>query len=206
MKKIRILAILLAALLLLAGCQQSAEEEEPAPNPVATFTMSDGKQMRFVLRPDMAPNTVANFITLANKGYYDGQRFFRVVSGAFIQAGDPHNDGTGDPVYAIKGEFSANGFKQNTLSHVRGTLSMSRQSGYDTAGSQFFILHYSYPEYDGKYAAFGTIQDEDSLAVLDALATQPVDGSFRPLTAEVIASIRVETYEAEYEPVTLDRK
>lgn len=205
MKKIRILAaLLILAALALAGCQQSVEEE-PAPNPIATITMSDGKQMRFVLRPDMAPNTVANFIHLANNGYYDGQRFFRVVSGAFIQAGDPRNDGTGDPGYAIRGEFSDNGFKQNTLSHVRGTLSMARLSGYDTAGSQFFILHYSYPEYDGKYAAFGAIQDADSLAVLDSLATQPVDGSFRPLTAEVISSIRVETYEVEYEAITIDR-
>ncbi len=206
MKKILCLCLLLAALAAgLSACQQP-EPEEPVPNPVATITMSDGRRMRFELRPDMAPNTVANFVKLANDGFFDGQRFFRVVSGVLIQAGDPRNDGTGDPGYAIKGEFADNGFKQNTLTHVRGTLSMARQSGYDTAGSQFFILHYSYPEYDGKYAAFGTIQDEDSLAVLDALATQPVDGSFRPLTAEVIASIRVETYEAEYEPVTLDRK
>ena len=204
MKRILILCLALVLALGLSACRPT-ETEEPAPNPVATITMGDGSTMRLTLRPDMAPNTVANFIALANRGYYDGQQFFRVISGAFIQGGDPRNDGTGDPGYAIRGEFSDNGFAQNTLSHVRGTISMARQSNYDSAGSQFFIMHYSYPEYDGKYAAFGQMSDPDSLAALDAIAAQPVDGSYVPLTRQVISSIRVETYEQTYEAVTIDR-
>ena len=205
MKRILTLCVLIALALGLSACR-GGEPEEPAPNPVATVTMGDGSAMRFELRPDMAPNTVANFVTLANRGFFDGQQFFRVISGAFIQAGDPRNNGTGDPGYAIRGEFADNGFPQNTLSHRRGTLSMARQSDYNSAGSQFFIMHYNYPEYDGKYAAFGTILDEESLAVLDAIATQPVDGNYLPLTRQVISSIRVETYEREFEVVTIDRK
>ena len=205
MKRILTLCLILVLALALAGCRRQ-EPEEPVPNPVATITMGDGSAMRFELRPDMAPNTVANFVTLANKGFYDGQQFFRVISGAFIQGGDPKNNGTGDPGYAIRGEFAENGYPENTLSHTRGTLSMARQRDYDSAGSQFFIMHYNYPEYDGKYAAFGTILDADSLAALDAIASQPVDGSYLPLTRQVISSIRVETYGREFEAMTLERK
>ncbi|MBR1822064.1 MAG: peptidylprolyl isomerase [Clostridia bacterium] len=179
------------------------------PNPVATITMSDGGQMRFTLYPDLAPNTVANFIKLANRGFYDGQQFFRIVAGVFIQGGDPNNNGTGDPGYAIKGEFADNGFAQNTVSHLRGTISMARPSGYDTAGSQFFIMQGSYPEYDGRYAAFGSIDkdDEASFAVLDAIASQPTDSTYLPLTRQVIATIRVETFDADYgDPETLERE
>ena len=182
---------------------------EVAPNPVATITMSDGSQMRFTLYPDMAPNTVANFIKLSNRGFYDGQQFFRIVAGVFIQGGDPKNNGTGDPGYAIKGEFADNGFEKNTLSHMRGTISMSRPSGYDTAGSQFFIMQGSYPEYDGRYAAFGSIdeRDEKSLAALDAIASQPTDSTYLPLTRQVIATIRVETFDADYgDPETIERE
>ena len=200
-------AVLLAALLILIlKLSEPKQPEAPRPNPVATITMSAGGQMRFALFPDQAPNTVANFIQLANKGFYDGLQFYRVVAGVFIQGGDPKNDGTGDPGYAIRGEFSDNGVK-NTLSHMRGTISMCRQSGFDTAGSQFFIMQGSYPEYDGRYAAFGTVADEDSLKVLDAIASEPTDSSYVPLTRQVIASIRVETFEVEYpEPVTLKRE
>ncbi len=200
-------AVLLAALLILIlKLSEPKQPEAPRPNPVATITMSAGGQMRFTLFPDQAPNTVANFIQLANKGFYDGLQFYRVVAGVFIQGGDPKNDGTGDPGYAIRGEFSDNGVK-NTLSHMRGTISMCRQSGFDTAGSQFFIMQGSYPEYDGRYAAFGTVADEDSLKVLDAIASEPTDSSYVPLTRQVIASIRVETFDVEYpEPVTLDRE
>ena len=175
--------------------------------------MSDGSVMRFELRPDMAPNTVANFIALANRGFYDtgtnrSIQFFRVIAGAFIQAGDPRNDGTGDPGYAIRGEFADNGWPENTLSHARGTISMARQRDYDSAGSQFFIMHYNYPEYDGQYAAFGAIREDDaeSFATLDAIAAQPVVGSFVPLTRQVISSIRVETYGEKYEAETIERK
>ena len=197
----KVISLLLCALLLSLGVAAFADAEA---YPVATIEMANGDVMKLELYPDQAPNTVANFISLANRGFYNNQQFYRVVAGVFIEGGDPENKGTGGPGYTIKGEFSENGFNNN-VSHRRGAISMARQSGYDTAGSQFFIMHYSYPEYDGKYAAFGTIQDADSLAVLDSLATAPVDGSHRPLTTQVISSIRVETYEVEYEPITTKR-
>ncbi len=208
-KKVAALAVVvvLAAVLALVVLRRNRAPEapeEPAPNPVATITMRDGGQMRLELYPEKAPNTVANFVRLANSGFYDGQEFFRVVSGVFIQSGDPNNNGTGDPGYAIRGEFEANGFK-NDLSHTRGTISMARTSGFDTAGSQFFIMQGSYPEYDGRYAAFGRIADEASLAVLDGIAAQPVDSNYLPLTRQVIGSIRVETFEVDYDPETIDR-
>ena len=162
--------------------------------------------MRFELYPDQAPNTVNNFIRLSNSGFYNNLQFFRIVAGVFIQGGDPNNNGTGDPGYAIRGEFEENGVN-NTVSHMRGAISMARQSGNDTAGSQFFIMQGSYPEYDGRYAAFGMIQDEQSLAVLDAIGSQPTDSTYLPLTRQVISTIRVETFGVEYpEPETLDRK
>ena len=205
MKRIAWIALALLLALTLSGCQRQVEEEEPVPNPIATITMQDGSVMRFELRPDCAPNTVANFVKLANSGFYDGLQFFRVVVGAFIQGGDPLNNGTGDPGYAIKGEFAANGV-QNTLSHSRGVISMARQSGYDTAGSQFFILQGNFPaDYDGLYAAFGTALDEATIGVIDTIAGQPADTSYRPITRQIIATIRVETFDVEYEPVTLDR-
>ena len=199
--------VLLAALLiLLLHLSQPKQTVEEAPNPVATITMRDGKRMRFELYPKQAPNTVANFISLANGGFYDGQQFFRVVAGVFIQGGDPNNDGTGDPGYAIYGEFEENGF-ENPISHMRGAISMCRQSGYDTAGSQFFIMQGSYPEYDGSYAAFGSAADEASLAALDAIASEPTDSSYLPLTRQVISTIRVNTFEVDYpEPEKLERE
>ena len=206
-------AVLVAAALIvvLKLTEPKAPEEKP-PNPIATITMQDGAQMRFELYPEQAPNTVANFISLANGRFYDTaknggmQQFYRIVAGVFIQGGDPENNGTGGPDYAIKGEFSENGF-ENDISHMRGTISMARQSGYDTAGSQFFIMQGSYPEYDGFYAAFGRIADEESLAVLDAIASQPTDSAYVPLTRQLIQSIRVETFGVEYpKPETVERK
>lgn len=200
---------LAVAIILLLNLGGPKEPEEVVPNPVATITMSDGSKMRFTLYPDQAPNTVANFIKLANRGFYDGQQFFRIVAGVFIQGGDPQNNGTGDPGYAIKGEFAENGFTQNTVSHMRGAISMARPSGYDTAGSQFFIMQGSYPEYDGRYAAFGSIDASDtaSLETLDAIGSQATDSTYLPLTRQVIATIRVETFEADYgDPETLERE
>ena len=200
----RLIAVVVAGALLLAGLllliiklADSRKAEEPAPHPVATITMSDGAQMRFELYPEQAPNTVANFISLANQGFYSNLQFYRIVAGVFIEGGDPENNGTGGPGYAIKGEFSENGVR-NDVSHQRGTISMARQSGYDTAGSQFFIMQGSYPEYDGRYAAFGNAMDEQTLAVLDAIASQPTDSTYLPLTRQVIRSIHVETYGEEY--------
>ena len=192
-------ALLLAGvLLLILKLTEPKAPEEPDPNPVATITMSDGAQMRFELYPDKAPNTVANFISLANGGKYNNRQFFRIVAGVLIQGGDPEDNGTGGPGYTIRGEFSENGFKGNDISHLRGTISMARQSGYDTAGSQFFIMQGSYSEYDGKYAAFGRAADEQTLSVLDAIAAQPTDSTYLPLTRQVIRSIRVETFGVDY--------
>jgi len=192
-------ALLLAgALLLILKLTEPKAPEEPDPNPVATITMSDGAQMRFELYPDKAPNTVANFISLANRGFYNDREFFRVVAGVLIQGGDPQDNGTGGPGYTIKGEFAENGFSGNDISHLRGTISMARQSGYDTAGSQFFIMQGSYPEYDGKYAAFGRAADDQTLSVLDAIAAQPTDSTYLPLTRQVIRSISVNTFGVDY--------
>ena len=206
MKRVMIAVLALALLLALSGCGRKEDPYADIQDPVATITMSDGSQMRFQLDPRTAPNTVANFIKLANDGFYDGKQVFRVVSNVLIQSGDPNNDGTGDPGYYIKGEFSENGWA-NGISHMRGTISMARKSDYDTAGSQFFIMEGSYPEYDGFYAAFGRIMDDASLATLDKIGSQPVDGSYVPLERIVIQRIRVETYEVEYpDPETLDKE
>ena len=203
----RLIPLLLAVTLLLAACGEPKNPyAEIEQNPVATITLTDGSQMRFELYPQQAPNTVANFVKLANDGFYDNQQIYRVVSNVLIQSGDPNNDGTGDPGYYIKGEFSENRFKGNTLSHMRGTISMARKSDYDTGGSQFFIMEGSYPEYDGYYAAFGRIMDEDSLGVLDDIGSRPVDGNYVPLDKIVIQRIRVETYDVDYEPQTLNKK
>jgi len=208
----RLIAVIIVGALLLAGAlllilklSEPREEKEPDPNPVATITMSDGAQMRFELYPDKAPNTVVNFISLANRGFYNNHEFFRIVAGVFIQGGDPQDNGTGGPKYTIKGEFAENGFSGNDISHLRGTISMARQSGYDTAGSQFFIMQGSYPEYDGKYAAFGRAADDQTLSVLDAIAAQPTDSTYLPLTRQVIRSISVNTFGVDYgEPETIE--
>ena len=200
------IALLLAAVTLTGCGKRKNPYEDIEQNPIATITLTDGSEMRFELYPQQAPNTVANFIELANGKKYDNLQIYRVVSNVLIQSGDPANDGTGDPGYYIKGEFAENGFKGNTLSHMRGTISMARKSDYDTGGSQFFIMEGSYPEYDGYYAAFGRILDEQSLQVLDDIGSRPVDGSYVPLDKIVIQRIRVETFDVDYgEPVKLDK-
>ena len=194
----RLLTALLALILLLslAGCgREETDPYEGVPDPVATITLSDGSVMRAELYPRQAPNTVGNFIALANSGFYDGLEIFRVVTRAFIQTGDPLNNGTGGPGYAIRGEFAENGYEGNTLSHTRGVLSMCRTEDFDSAGSQFFIMQGSYPaEYDGYYAAFGKLMDDESLAALDAVASVQVDSNYRPLVVVKIESIRVDTH------------
>ena len=201
MKKRLSLLLLVFLCLGLSGCGQKSEYAD-VPNPIATITMEDGSVMRIELYVRQAPNTVANFVSLANSGFYDGMGFYRVVPGCLIQTGDPVGDGTGGPGYSIKGEFSKND-KKNTVSHVRGVISMARQSGYNTAGSQFFILQGSYPEYDGYYAAFGKLMDDESLATLDAIASTHVDIHYTPVKQSVISTIRVDTMGYEYEPVTI---
>ena len=199
------LALLLALACLLGGC--GGEEERPfagVPNPVATIELTDGRSMRFELFLADAPNTVANFVELANSGFYDGLKFFRILPGALIQSGDPRNSGTGNAGYTIQGEFSANGI-ENGVAHTRGTISMCRQSGYDTASSQFFIMQGNYPEYNGQYAAFGRAMDAQSLQVIDEIASAPVDSDFHPVgAAPKIASVQVETQGYRYESAKLE--
>lgn len=185
---------MLCAMLLLALCFGlcSCGKNDPyadMPNPIATITMNDGSVLRFELQYAAAPNTVCNFVQLANSGFYDGLKFFRVVPGVLIQSGDPNNDGTGDAGYTIAAELSNDG-----LSHNRGVISMARKSDLNSASSQFFIMQGNYPEYDGSYVAFGTALDEETLTAIDAIATQPVDGYYCPLREQVIQSVRVNTH------------
>jgi len=171
------------------------QEETMAPetiHPVATITMDSGDTIRIELYPEYAPNTVANFISLANEGFYDGVIFHRVIEGFMIQGGDPTGTGRGGPGYSIKGEFAKNGFKQNTLEHTKGVISMARTDDYDSAGSQFFIVTGSASHLDKKYAAFGKVMDEESIAVCMVISRTPTDGD-RPIEEQRIASIRVDT-------------
>ena len=163
--------------------------------PVATIEMADGGVMKLELYPDIAPNTVANFIELANAGFYDGVCFHRVIPGFMIQGGDPTGTGMGGPGYAIKGEFNANGF-DNPLAHDRGVISMCRTAYPDSAGSQFFIVHADSPHLDGNYAAFGRVIE--GIEVVDQIASVETDVWDRPTVDQVIRSIRVETNGATY--------
>lgn len=202
-KLISFAAILLALVCMLSGCSADLPFEG-VPNPIATITLTDGTSMRFELFLQDAPNTVANFVELAQSGFYDGLKFFRVVPGALIQSGDPKNNGTGHAGYTIQGEFEANGITNN-ISHTRGTISMARQSDYDTASSQFFIMQGNYPEYNGQYAAFGRAMDEASLAAIDKIASTIVDSDYYPVgSVPKIASITVETHNYEYKAEKFD--
>ena len=164
-------------------------------NPVVTITMKDGSVMKAELYPEIAPNTVNNFISLVKHGFYDGLIFHRVISGFMIQGGCPDGTGMGGPGYSIRGEFSANGFA-NGLKHTKGVLSMARAMSPNSAGSQFFIMHKDSPHLDGQYAAFGkVIEGED---VIDQIASVQTDYSDRPRIPQVIASMTVETFGEEY--------
>lgn len=170
-------------------------------NPIVTIEMENGDIMKAELYPEIAPNTVNNFISLVKKGFYDGLIFHRVISGFMIQGGCPDGIGTGGPGYNIKGEFSQNGFA-NDLKHTEGVLSMARAMHPDSAGSQFFIMHKTSPHLDGSYAAFGKVTE--GLEVVDKIANTPTDFRDRPLEDQVIATITVDTFGEEYpEPETL---
>ena len=170
-------------------------------NPIVTFTMENGDTMKAELYPEVAPNTVNNFISLVKKGFYDGLIFHRIISGFMIQGGDPDGTGMGGPGYSLKGEFSYNGV-DNNLKHSRGVLSMARAQHPDSAGSQFFIMHANAPHLDGQYAAFGKlIEGED---VLDSIASVDTDWNDRPRKPQVMKTVTVETFGVDYdEPETL---
>ena len=164
-------------------------------NPIVTITMENGAVMTGELYPAKAPNTVANFISLANKGFYDGLVFHRVIPGFMIQGGCPDGTGMGGPGYCIKGEFEANGIR-NDLRHTRGVLSMARAQDMDSAGSQFFIMHKDSPHLDGQYAAFGQVTGNVEEAI--RISEVPTDWNDKPKTPVVIQSIRVDTQGVDY--------
>ena len=165
-------------------------------NPIVTFEMKNGDKFYVELYPDVAPNTVNNFIYLVNKGFYNGLIFHRVIEGFMIQGGDPKGNGTGGPGYSIRGEFSRNGFK-NDFPHKRGVISMARSMMPNSAGSQFFIMHADAPHLDGQYASFGRVID--GMDVIDTIATVNVDYNDKPLTDQVIKTVTVDTCGVEYE-------
>ena len=171
-----------------------------AQNPIVTITMENGDVMKAELYPEIAPNTVNNFISLINHNFYDGVIFHRVIKGFMLQGGDPDGTGMGGPGYCIKGEFSGNGFK-NDLKHTAGVLSMARTAVPDSAGSQFFIMHKDAPHLDGQYAAFGKIIE--GMDVVNRIAEAPTDWSDRPLGDQVMKSVTVDTFGVTYpEPET----
>ena len=166
-----------------------------AQNPIVTITMEDGSVIKAELYPEIAPESVNNFISLINKKFYDGLTFHRVIYGFMIQGGCPQGTGTGGPGYHIKGEFSQNGF-ENNLKHTPGVLSMARSMFPDSAGSQFFLMHKDAPHLDGAYAAFGKVIE--GMEVVNAIAEVDTDYSDKPLTPQVMKSVTVDTFGVEY--------
>ena len=166
-----------------------------AQNPVVTITMENGDVIKAELYPEIAPNSVRNFISLINKGFYNGLIFHRVIRGFMIQGGCPQGTGTGGPGYHIPGEFAQNGFK-NDLRHSAGVLSMARAMHPDSAGSQFFIMHEDAPHLDGAYAAFGKVIE--GMENVNKIANTPTDFRDRPMQDQKIASMSVETFGVEY--------
>ncbi|MEC0123613.1 peptidylprolyl isomerase [Paenibacillus pabuli] len=209
-KKTTAVSLVLAMLLIvISGCgrpSNGATEAVPAPpegpNPVATIEMQDGQKIVIELYPEIAPNTVYNFISLANKGFYDGLIFHRVIPGFMIQGGDPNGDGSGGPGYTIKGEFTSNGHK-NHLNHTRGVISMARKSdNLDSAGSQFFIMLADADYLDNAYATFGKVTE--GMDVVDGIAAQQIGEKDKPVNDQVMKKVTVDTHGLEYpEPVKM---
>lgn len=167
-------------------------------NPIVTIKMKNGNIMKAELYPDLAPNTVNNFISLIKKGFYDGVIFHRVIPGFMIQGGDPEGTGMGGPGYSIKGEFTGNGFK-NDLKHTKGVLSMARTMAPNSAGSQFFIMVADAPHLDGQYAAFGKITEGIEFA--DEIVNVKKDYSDKPYEDQVMEKVTVDTFGVEYPEV-----
>lgn len=165
-------------------------------NPIVTFEMENGDIIKAELYPEIAPNTVKNFVSLVSKGYYDGLIFHRVIENFMIQGGCPDGTGMGGPGYSIKGEFAYNGF-ENNLNHTEGVLSMARAMHPDSAGSQFFIMHKNSPHLDGQYAAFGKVTE--GMDVVNVIAECDTDYSDRPLKTQKMAKVTVDTFGVEYE-------
>ncbi|BCN30508.1 peptidylprolyl isomerase [Anaeromicropila herbilytica] len=165
-------------------------------NPIVTIEMESGEIIKVELYPDIAPNTVKNFISLVKKGYYDGLIFHRVINGFMLQGGCPEGSGMGGPGYSIKGEFKLNGF-DNQLKHTPGVISMARSQMPNSAGSQFFIMHKNSPHLDGSYAAFGQVTE--GMDVVNKIAETKTDYSDRPATKQVMKKVTVDTFGVEYD-------
>ena len=201
MKRISKIIALLLALCLLAGMGSACGSRT---QPLATITLSDGDEILIYLYPDKAPNTVANFIYLANSGFYDGLIFHRVVENFVIQGGDPNGDGTGGPGYTIEGEFENNGFRKNDIAMEKGVIAMARFStngessaeAYNSAGSQFFILLGNKDSLQGEYAAFGKVIE--GMETVNAIAETKTGFNDKPLDPQVMKSVTVETFGVDY--------
>ena len=166
-----------------------------AQNPIVTFEMENGDRIKAELYPEIAPNTVNNFLSLVNKGYYNGLCFHRVIRGFMIQGGCPEGTGTGGPGYSIRGEFSQNGFS-NDLKHSAGVLSMARTMAPDSAGSQFFIMHQDSPHLDGAYAAFGEVTE--GMDAVNRIAETATDYSDRPMENQIMKTVTAECFGVDY--------
>lgn len=198
--------LLMISIILLAACGTKEEKKSSSSsnvdyadkikeNPIVTITMNDGKKIEIELYPKVAPNTVSNFVSLVNKGFYDGLTFHRVIPDFMIQGGDPNGDGTGDPGYSIKGEFSSNGF-DNDLKHERGIISMARSTDPDSAGSQFFIMVADQSSLDGEYAAFGKVTS--GMDTVDTIVNVGRDENDKPLEDVKMKKVTVDTKGEEY--------
>ena len=169
-------------------------------NPIVTIEMATGEKIKIELYPEIAPNTVRNFVSLVKKGFYDGLTFHRIIPGFMIQGGCPEGTGMGNPGYRIKGEFTRNQF-QNNLKHSRGVISMARAMNFDSAGSQFFIMHENSPHLDGQYASFGKVIA--GMDVVDKIANVKTDYNDMPDEPQVMAKVTVENAEGIEEPEIL---
>ncbi len=208
--KMSFISAILSTMLFLAGCGGGNVQPSPSPtptptptptvqkeditvtkNPIVTIVMESGATIKAELYYDVAPNTVKNFISLINKGYYDGVIFHRVIPGFMIQGGDPQGTGSGGPGYAIKGEFTSNGFK-NDLKHTKGVLSMARTNVKNSGGSQFFIMVADAPHLDGDYAAFGKVIE--GIENVDKIVNTQTDANDKPLKEQKMKKVTVDTF------------
>ena len=199
MKKIFTSILVLFSLLILSGC--SNNEEDIEKNPLVTMKIEDYGTIKIELYPEYAPNTVANFVSLIESGFYDGLTFHRLVPGFVLQGGDPDGDGTGGPGYTIDGEFKANGYTKNTLSHDKGVISMARSMDYDSAGSQFFIVldDSAKSSLDGMYAGFGRVTE--GMEILEEIEANEeiADDATGALEENItITKVTVDTFGYEY--------
>lgn len=206
--KARTILILTILALVLGGCGTGANDQSDAENkaqstkkiqveknPIVTIVMENGKEIKLELYPDIAPNTAVNFVSLVQKGFYDGLTFHRVIPGFMIQGGDPEGTGGGGPGYTIPGEFSSNGF-ENDLKHEAGVISMARTNDPNSAGSQFFIMTGDAPHLDGEYAAFGKVTE--GMETVKQIVEVERDGQDKPLKEQKMKKVTVETFGEDY--------